>query len=170
MSSYPFVHTAKRHYLPRDETPAAWPTRSLLFTEPKHGPFPCFSRQRIPGSEHLPLSPIVPVMIEAQTETLDMIHFTAEKHSLKTHQECGDMLLYNKLAVLHGREAFERPVDDKNKRHILRLWLRNEEMARQTPLGLAEDWFRVFGASHNCQRTFGDTSTSLSRTDSSNVD
>ena len=86
-------------------------------------------------------------MTEAQAEALDMIHFTAEKHGLKIDQKCGDILLYNNLAIFHGREAFTSSAMGENRRHVLRLWLRNEEMAWQTPPGLTQDWFRVFGDS-----------------------
>lgn len=71
-----------------------------------------------------------------------MVHFTAEKHGLKLHLQCGDMMLYNNLAILHGREAFVGPKTSKNGRHLLRLWLRNKELAWQTPLGLARDWYQ----------------------------
>lgn len=74
-----------------------------------------------------------------------MVHFTAEKHELKVPLQCGDMMLYNNLAILHGREAFLGLKTSKNGRHILRLWLRNKDLAWQTPLGLARDWYRVFG-------------------------
>ena len=89
-------------------------------------------------------------MTEVQAEALDVVHFTAEKHSLKVLLQRDDMVLYNNLAVLHGREAFADPKMSDNGRHILRLWLRNRDKAWQTPLGLAKDWYRIFGDSQ-CQ-------------------
>ena len=120
--------------------------------EPEHGPFFCFSRQKLTGSDNYPLSPTMPAMTDSQAEALDMVHFTAEKHGLKIPLQRGDMMLYNNLAVLHGREAFRSPKMSDNKRHVLRLWLRNEKMAWQTPLGLARDWYRVFSDSQRRKR------------------
>ena len=80
-----------------------------------------------------------------------MVHFVAEKHGMRMRLERGDILLYNNLAVLHGREAF-RDVETGNigearRRHILRLWVRNERLAWKTPDPLAREWHQVYGDS-----------------------
>ncbi|PSN59647.1 Clavaminate synthase-like protein, partial [Corynespora cassiicola Philippines] len=117
----------------KDKTPAVWHARPILFREPNHGPFFCFSRQKITGSEHYPLSPTLPAMSEEEAEALDMVHYIAEDHGLTMSLRPGDMLFYNNLAVLHGRNAFTNNETGTHRRHILRLWVRNEEHAWQTP-------------------------------------
>jgi hypothetical protein len=70
-------------------------------------------------------------MTEIQAEALDMVHFTAKKHQISIKLQKGDIEIFNNLALFHGREGF---VDDQeHKRHFLRLWLKNEEMAWETP-------------------------------------
>jgi hypothetical protein len=86
-------------------------------------------------------------MTEAQAEALDMVHFIGKKHGLTVTLGRGDMLLYNNLALLHGRNSFTDAQCDKHKRHILRLWVRNPAMAWTTPEGLKRDWFTVYGDS-----------------------
>ncbi|KAL2869466.1 TauD/TfdA family dioxygenase [Aspergillus lucknowensis] len=146
------IHTlaAKTWVYDKDKEPTTWPTRSLLFPEPTHGPFFCFSRQKVTGSDNYPLSPSVPPMTEAQAEAIDMIHYLGEKHGLTVKLERGDMLLYNNLALLHGRNGFtDVPTveGEGQKRHVLRLWMRNSELAWKTPPGLERDWFLVYGDS-----------------------
>jgi len=83
-------------------------------------------------------------MTEAQAEALDMVHFVGEKHGVEMKLDPGDMLLYNNLALLHGRKAFTDVNVGEHKRHILRLWVRNTDLAWKTPDGLTRDWFLVY--------------------------
>ena len=84
-------------------------------------------------------------MSEIQAEAIDMVHFTAMEHKLTVRLQRGDMLLINNLAVQHARSAFvDKPFQ---RRHIIRLWLRNEKLAWPTPEGLRKTWFEKYGAS-----------------------
>jgi len=111
----------------------------------------------------------VPAMTEIQAEALDMVHFTAAKHALTMRLQRGDIQLLNNLAVMHARSAFvdgsERidggvpatensgATDDAaaavewqvRRRHMIRLWLRNEEMAWETPEALRSVWEQKYG-------------------------
>lgn len=136
----------------RDKPPLEWNARPILFPERKHGPFFCFSRQKITGSEHYPLSPSLPAMSEEQAEALDMVHYVAEDHGLTMTLDPGDMLFYNNLAVLHGRTAFKDADTGDHRRHIIRLWVRNEEHAWETPPALAREWHLVYGESERRAR------------------
>lgn len=159
MISKPLPHRCPRHLRgltttisPRDKQPAVWPSRPILFPESQHGPFFCFSRQKITGSKSHPLSSTLPAMTEAQAEALDLVHFVAEKHSIEVKSEPGDMLLCNNLALLHGRKAFTDATPNDHKRHVMRLWLRNGKRAWQTPKGLEKDWSLVYGDSERRHR------------------
>ena len=124
--------------------------RPLLFPESTHGPFFCFSRKMLTGTEHAPLAAPLPPMTETQAEALDMVHFVAQKHSVRVRLQPGDVLLCNNFAVLHGREAFrdaepQYVTDGGARRHIMRLWARHEERAWETPAPLAREWQEVYG-------------------------
>jgi Taurine catabolism dioxygenase TauD, TfdA family len=86
-------------------------------------------------------------MTEEQAEALDVVHYTAEKHGITMTLKQGDMIFYNNLAVLHGRNAFKDAEARGRQRHILRLWVRNEELAWQTPEALATEWHVLYGDS-----------------------
>ncbi|KAJ4367026.1 hypothetical protein N0V83_007556 [Neocucurbitaria cava] len=131
----------------KDKPPVVWNARPILFPETNHGPFFCFSRQKITGSEHYPLSTTLPAMSEEQAEALDMVHYVAEEHGIAMTLDPGDVLLYNNLAVLHGRNAFTDVETGDHRRHIMRLWVRNEEQAWETPAKLAREWHLVYGES-----------------------
>lgn len=95
-----------------------------------------------------PRTPGVPSITEEQAEALDIVHFTAEKNSFSVQLKRGDMQFLNNLAVFHARQAFTDDSDEiGQKRHILRLWLRNEKYAWKTPDYLKDSWFEVYGES-----------------------
>ena len=77
-------------------------------------------------------------MTEVQAESLDYVHFTAWEHKLSVRLQRGDIQLINNLACQHARSSF---VDsDVQRRHIIRLWLRNEKLSWETPEGLKKTW------------------------------
>ncbi|KAF1986479.1 Clavaminate synthase-like protein [Aulographum hederae CBS 113979] len=129
----------------KHQTPAYWNTRALLFSFEEHGPGFCFSRRPITGSPTSPRSPGVPPMTEVQAEALDMVHFLAKKYSLTMRLQRGDIQLINNLAIFHSRSGFRD--SQTQTRHIMRLWLRNEELAWKTPDGLKKTWFEKYGDS-----------------------
>jgi len=84
-------------------------------------------------------------MTEIQAEAIDMVHFTAVKHQITINLERGDIFLINNLAVQHARSGFvDKPFQ---RRHAVRLWLRNDELAWETPEGLKKTWFEKYGDS-----------------------
>lgn len=130
---------------PRHRTPAFWNTRALLYNFGNKGPGFCFSRRPITGSPTSPKSHGVPPMTETQAEAIDMVHFMAVKNQLTINLQRGDMLLINNLAIQHARRGFvDKPFQ---RRHITRLWLRNENLAWDTPEGLRRTWFEKYGDS-----------------------
>ncbi|KAG6843465.1 hypothetical protein H0H93_000891, partial [Arthromyces matolae] len=94
------------------------------------------------GFQALPRSPEIPPITEAQAEALDTIHFLGEKYNLGLNFQKGDIQYINNLAVFHARDGF---TDTPEKtRHLLRLWLRNEELAWKTPKELEEQWQKLY--------------------------
>ncbi|KAF2669054.1 Clavaminate synthase-like protein [Microthyrium microscopicum] len=129
----------------KHRVPAFYNTRALLFNFGARGPAFCFSRRPITGSPTSPRSPGVPPMSEVQAEAIDMVHFTAWKNKVTIKLRRGDIQLINNLACQHARENFvDKPLQ---RRQIIRLWLRNEDMAWETPEGLKKTWFEKYGDS-----------------------
>lgn len=74
-----------------------------------------------------------------------MVHFTATENSLSIQLKPGDIQFLNNFAVFHAREAFTDNLEQK--RHMLRLWLRNGTHAWETPECLKETWDAIYGDS-----------------------
>ncbi|KAL1836996.1 hypothetical protein VTJ49DRAFT_4399 [Mycothermus thermophilus] len=120
-------------------------TRPLLYSFPPHGPGFQFSRRPLTGAHFSPHHPSVPAMTELQAEALDAVHFLAKEHALELRLQRGDMLLINNFAALHARASFaDDPARDR-RRHLLRLWLRNEEKRWPTPPALERLAWEVYG-------------------------
>jgi len=119
--------------------------RALLFHH-DNNLITSFSRRLLVG--HLPFEPRsagIPGLTEAQAEALDAVHFIARKHEIKPRMERGDIRFINNMALLHRREAFENDKGAGSSRHLVRIWLHNDEgycWNLPGPLRLA--WARVF--------------------------
>ncbi|RQM08242.1 hypothetical protein DH86_00001439 [Scytalidium sp. 3C] len=84
----------------------------------------------------------IPPITESQAEALDALHFTADRFSLTLDFQKGDIQYINNLSIFHARDGF---VDAPGKeRHLLRLWLRNPELAWQTPKQLQNRWNELY--------------------------
>ena len=103
----------------------------------------CFSRRLLVGHEPFePRSKNIPGLTEVQAEALDVVHFIAKKHELKTRQVKGDIRFVNNMAIMHRREAYAD--EGPHNRHLIRLWLNNELMCWKLPQPLRIAWARVF--------------------------
>ncbi|KAF8712464.1 hypothetical protein AX14_013072 [Amanita brunnescens Koide BX004] len=90
----------------------------------------------------LPRSPGIPPITEAQAEALDALHFLGERFNLGLNFQKGDIQYINNLGIFHARDAFRD--SSEHTRHLLRLWLRNEELAWETPKVLQPQWQRLY--------------------------
>ncbi|EAA33368.2 Clavaminate synthase-like protein [Neurospora crassa] len=166
------------HVLARDDWPFdefyknQYHMRPLLYNfssvdgrkEHEHGPGFQFSRRPLTGAHFSPHHPLVPAMSEVQAEALDMVYFLAKEHALAIQLQKGDMQIFNNFAMLHARSSF---VDEgeHHKRHMLRLWLRNEQkMWRSDSEGLdkvgrevyewdKEEWRREVGTKWDIEQS-----------------
>jgi len=110
--------------------------RSILYFE--NGKI-IFNFARIPILGRTGQAPIG--LTEAQAEALDAVHFQAKNHSVKLPAEPGDMLFLNNFGLLHGRSSFE---DGTTKRHLVRLWIKNDAESWQLPKELKMSWDKIF--------------------------
>ncbi|OCK91311.1 Clavaminate synthase-like protein [Cenococcum geophilum 1.58] len=133
----------------RHEDDFSYHKRPILFYDEKgNNVFFCFSRRQLTGSTVSPRPPALPKLSESQAEALDAVHFTAAKYALTINLEKGDLQFVNNLGVFHSREAFTDGEENK-RRHIIRMWLRNKELAWPTPEGLTEVWREIYGRDRN---------------------
>jgi hypothetical protein len=101
-----------------------------------------YARRSFTGYQSLGRSPDIPPITEAQAEALDALHFLAEKYSVGLDFRAGDVQYVNNLSIFHARDGFVDTAE--TQRHLVRLWLRDEENAWPTPTRLNELWTRVY--------------------------
>lgn len=73
--------------------------------------------------------------------SLDGLHFVAAERFINLDLQKGDMEFINNLQVFHARNASEDSEDQQ--RHLLRLWLRNEEKHVALPPVLHDQWKKL---------------------------
>jgi len=101
-----------------------------------------YARRYFTGFLGLPRSKAIPPITEAQAEALDALHFLAEKHSLGLNFQKGDIQYINNLSIFHARDGFRD--EGERTRHLLRFWLRNEELGWTIPRPLRPLWQKTF--------------------------
>ena len=112
------------------------------------------------GSAAQPRPSHLPSLTPQQREALEVVEAIARATELKITTRPGDLHFINNLAVLHRRDEF---VDDeandeanadatgvaktkgKNKRHLVRMRIRNQELGSDLPDCLKGSWEEVFG-------------------------
>jgi len=62
---------------------------------------------------------------------LTLVQALAEKHKITIPTQRGDLHFFNNLALVHRRDAME--VEPGGKRHLVRMYLRNEALAWKIP-------------------------------------
>jgi hypothetical protein len=77
------------------------------------------------------------------------LHILARRRAIEIQLQPGDMIFFNNMSMLHARDAFVDNAAEGCKRHILRLILRDEEMAYAVPPQLAETWKSLY--EHNVE-------------------
>ena len=85
----------------------------------------------------------------AQVEALKAVQMLAERHALRLDLEPGDLLFLNNLGLLHARNGFTD--SSEQKRHLIRLWLHNDEQAWPIPLAIRQPWEDAFQNSSQTQ-------------------
>ncbi|KAI0403357.1 Clavaminate synthase-like protein [Xylaria palmicola] len=96
------------------------------------GPHPADTNSRVPN------------LLPAQKEALALLQRMAKAQQVQLPTRQGDMVFLNNWGVLHARDAYED--DSMATRHLVRLWLRNEEFAWEIPDSMKTPWQASFGA------------------------
>ncbi|KAF9741551.1 hypothetical protein PMIN06_011208 [Paraphaeosphaeria minitans] len=124
-----------------------WSERPLLFHQrpSETGPERMviqYARRTFTGFQGLPRSPHIPPITEAQAEALDALHFLAERFAVTLDFMKGDVQFANNLSVFHARDAFRNSAE--KQRHLVRLWLRDDELRWEIPEPLGPRFDKVY--------------------------
>ncbi|KAJ2977239.1 hypothetical protein NUW58_g7873 [Xylaria curta] len=105
----------------------------LISVDPgRIGPHPAVTDGRIPD------------LLPAQKEALNLLQQTATMQRSQLPTREGDMVFINNWSVLHARDSYQD--DGTATRHLVRLWLRNEELGWEIPESMKTPWETSFGA------------------------
>jgi hypothetical protein len=85
-----------------------------------------------------------PELSTVQTEALDIILSLARKHHLQIITQPGDLQYINNYSLLHARQAYKDDEQSQSGRHVVRLWLRNDDLGWRIPEALRATWDMVF--------------------------
>ncbi|KAG9239331.1 hypothetical protein BJ875DRAFT_365839 [Amylocarpus encephaloides] len=121
-----------------------WKMRPLLYPIQNQNALLSFSRRPLVGNASSPRSADIPDLPPSHVEAMNAVHFAADHHALSIKLQAGDILFWNNLALMHGRRGFTDSAEEK--RHLIRLWLRNEatENAWPIPEDLKTQWNDAF--------------------------
>jgi len=98
-------------------------------TNSPSSPQPCTASS---SSAQSSSSPAVQPITPQQREALELVQQIAEKHQLELVMQRGDLAFINNFALLHARDGFV-DTDEAHTRYLVRLWLKNDELAWSLP-------------------------------------
>lgn len=103
-----------------------------------------FGRASLLGSPGHVRSERLPKLTRSQMEALDAMEGIARATELEIATQAGDMHFINNLAILHRREGFVNGPSANERRHLVRMRLRDDDMGWETPPDLAREWSEAF--------------------------
>ncbi|CAK7208173.1 hypothetical protein SBRCBS47491_000002 [Sporothrix bragantina] len=107
-----------------------------------------FGRTPLLGNSIHPRPKNLPTVSARQVEALDAIETIAKATQLEIPTQAGDMHFINNLAVLHRRESFQDGAAVVEKRHLVRMRLRNSQLGWKLPQELQGEWELGFDEEH----------------------
>jgi hypothetical protein len=87
----------------------------------------------------------IPALTPVQTDALGAVNDAAAKCALQLNLQPGDMLFINNWALIHARDGFTDESASMGRRHLIRLWLSNSELAWPIPPSMATPRQAAFG-------------------------
>ncbi|KAM0342735.1 hypothetical protein ACHAPU_009227 [Fusarium lateritium] len=103
-----------------------------------------FGRVALTGNAVHPRPANLPAVTPRQMEALNSIENIARATQLEISTQAGDMHFINNLAVLHRREGFVNGEGSQERRHLVRMRLRDDELGWSLPADLKEEWDAAF--------------------------
>ncbi|KAL1837018.1 hypothetical protein VTJ49DRAFT_4387 [Mycothermus thermophilus] len=87
----------------------------------------------------------VPALTRPQLMALEVLSQLASTFRHRLDLQQGDMVFINNLALLHARDPYVDPEHGPG-RHLVRLWLRNPDLAWNIPSSMRVPWEAAFGS------------------------
>ncbi|KAK2023411.1 TfdA family taurine catabolism dioxygenase TauD [Colletotrichum zoysiae] len=103
-----------------------------------------FGRTPLMGNSAHPRPAHFPSLTPRQVEALDAIESIAKATQMEIQTRAGDIHFINNLAVFHRREAFTNGQGPAEKRHLVRMRVRNDKLGWSIPPELQREWFDAF--------------------------
>ncbi|KAH7022997.1 hypothetical protein EDB80DRAFT_878505 [Ilyonectria destructans] len=103
-----------------------------------------FGRVPLMGNPVHPRSKDLPAVTTRQTDALDAVETIAKAAQLEISTRAGDMHFINNLAILHRREGFVNGEAPRERRHLVRMRLRDDELGWNLPADLRREWSAAF--------------------------
>ncbi|KAI1828495.1 Clavaminate synthase-like protein [Xylaria intraflava] len=104
-----------------------------------------FGRTPLLGSPAHPRPEHLPQPNDRQREALDLVEAIAQALQIEIKTRSGDMHFINNFTILHRREGFVDGASPDEKRHLVRMRLRNSSMGWSIPDSLHQEWADAFG-------------------------
>ncbi|KAL4730492.1 hypothetical protein ACLX1H_002528 [Fusarium chlamydosporum] len=86
----------------------------------------------------------LPTVTPRQMEALDSIENIAKATQLEISTRAGDIHFINNLTILHRREGFVNGAAAQERRHLVRMRLRDNELGWNLPVDLKREWCDAF--------------------------
>jgi hypothetical protein len=103
-----------------------------------------FGRTALLGSAVHPRPEHLPKLSDRQREALDVVEAIAQAVQLEIRTQAGDMHFINNFAVLHRREGYVNGSAPGERRHLVRMLLRDSSLGWSLPVDLKPDWDEAF--------------------------
>lgn len=103
-----------------------------------------FGRVALTGNAVHPRPANLPTVTPRQMEALDAIETIAKAAQLEISTQAGDIHFINNLAVLHRREGFVNGEAPRERRHLVRMRLRDDDLGWELPADLRQEWSAAF--------------------------
>ncbi|EEU47869.1 uncharacterized protein NECHADRAFT_90117 [Fusarium vanettenii 77-13-4] len=103
-----------------------------------------FGRVALTGNAVHPRPANLPTVTPRQMEALDAIEAIAKAAQLEIGTQAGDIHFINNLAVLHRREGFVNGEAPRERRHLVRMRLRDDDLGWELPVDLMQEWSAAF--------------------------
>lgn len=104
-----------------------------------------FGRAALLGSTSHARSAHLPKLTANQVRALDAIEEIAKATQLEIATRPGDIHFINNLAIMHRREGFVNGEGPAERRHLVRMRLRDDELGWAIPPALRDEWSKAFG-------------------------
>ncbi|KAI5466071.1 hypothetical protein BGZ63DRAFT_375231 [Mariannaea sp. PMI_226] len=103
-----------------------------------------FGRVPLIGNNVHPRSKNLPAVTPRQIEALDAIEAVAKATQLEISTRPGDMHFINNMSILHRRAGFINGEVPQERRHLVRMRLRDDELGWNLPEDLVQEWETAF--------------------------